>query len=304
MEMRRRDFLAALLPPLTGSTLVHEHILVDFIGADKVSPSRYDSDEVYRLALPKLNEIAQLGCRRLLECTPNFLGRDPRLLRRLADASGLEIWTNTGLYAAREFIFLPPYARTESANQLARRFMNEAKNGLIDGIKPRFIKIGVDRGPLPPLSRKLVEAAAIASRETGLPLASHTGNGPAALEQLEILTKAKCPLHHFVWVHAQNETNLDVHAQVARAGAWVELDGISPRSADHHLRCLHSLSDQNLLSKALISQDSGWYHVGEPNGGNFRGYSYIYTDFVPRLPADWAKILLIDNPAAAFRVSK
>ena len=304
MEMRRRDFLAALLPPLPGSTLVHEHILVDFIGAGKVSPSRYDPDDVYRLALPKLKEIAGLGCRRLHECTPNFLGRDPRLLRRLADASGLEIWTNTGLYAARDFIFLPPYARTESANQLARRFMNEAKNGLIDGIKPRFIKIGVDRGPLPPLSRKLVQAAAIASRETGLPLASHTGNGPAALEQLEILSKAKCPLEHFVWVHAQNETNLDVHAQVVRAGAWVELDGISPRSADHHLRSLHSLSDQNLLSKALISQDSGWYHVGEPNGGNFRGYSYIYTDFVPRLPAGWAKILLVDNPAAAFRGSK
>jgi len=304
MEMRRRNFLAALLPPLPGSTLVHEHILVDFIGAGKASPSRYDPDEVYRLALPKLKEIAGLGCRRLHECTPNFLGRDPRLLRRLADASGLEIWTNTGLYAARDFIFLPPYARTESANQLARRFMNEAKNGLIDGIKPRFIKIGVDRGPLPPLSRKLVQAAAIASRETGLPLASHTGNGPAALEQLEILSKAKCPLEHFVWVHAQNETNLDVHAQVVRAGAWVELDGISPRSADHHLRSLHSLSDQNLLSKALISQDSGWYHVGEPNGGNFRGYSYIYTDFVPRLPAGWAKILLVDNPAAAFRGSK
>ncbi len=300
MEMRRRDFLAFLLPPLPGSTLVHEHILVDFIGAAKASPARYDPEEVYRQALPKLKEIVGLGCRRLLECTPNFLGRDPRLLRRLADASGLEIWTNTGLYAARDFIFLPPYVRTESANQLTRRFINEAKTGLIDGIKPRFIKIGVDRGPLPPLSRKLVEAAAIASRETGLPLASHTGNGPAALEQLEILTKAKCPLENFVWVHAQNETNLDVHAQVARAGAWVELDGISPRSADHHLRCLQSLSEKNLLSKALISQDSGWYHVGEPNGGNFRGYSYIYTEFVPRLPAGWAKLLLVDNPAAAF----
>ena len=301
--MRRREFLAALLPPLPGSTLVHEHILVDFIGADKVSPSRYDPAEVYRLALPKLTEIYALGCRRLLECTPNFLGRDPRLLRRLADSSGIEIWTNTGLYAARDFLFLPPYARSESADQLARRFIAEAKNGLIDGIKPRFIKIGVDRGPLPPLSRKLVQAAAITSRETGLPLASHTGNGPAALEQLEILTKAKCPLSHFVWVHAQNETNLDVHSQVARAGAWVELDGINPRSADHHLRCLQSLSAANLLSKALISQDSGWYHVGESNGGNYRGYSYIYTDFLPRLPADWAKLLLIDNPSSAFRAN-
>jgi phosphotriesterase-related protein len=297
--MRRRNFLAALLPPASATTLVHEHVLVDFIGAAQVSRSRYNPDEVYRLALPKLQEVAALGCRRLLDCTPNFLGRDPVLLRRLADASGIDIWTNTGLYAAREFLFLPPYAKTESADQLARRFLAEFNNG-VEGTKPRFIKIGVDRGPLPPISRNLVRAAALASRESGLPLASHTGDGVAALEQLEILAKAKCPADHFIWVHAQNERNPEVHAQVARAGAWVEFDGINARSADYHLRCVQAMATRNLLSKTLISQDSGWYHVGEPNGGNFRGYSYIYTDFLPRLEAGWAQTLLADNPARAF----
>jgi hypothetical protein len=31
-----------ILPDKLGFTLPHEHILVDFIGADKVSPDRYD----------------------------------------------------------------------------------------------------------------------------------------------------------------------------------------------------------------------------------------------------------------------
>src|SRR5919198_1304461 len=92
------------IPSFSGkvdsSVLVHEHILVDFIGADKTHPGRYDPDEVFRIARPKLEEARQCGCRRLQECTPNFIGRDAKLIARLADAAGIDIWTNTGLYGA------------------------------------------------------------------------------------------------------------------------------------------------------------------------------------------------------------
>ena len=39
-----------------GFTLTHEHILVDFIGADKITTSRYNESEVYDKALPVLQE--------------------------------------------------------------------------------------------------------------------------------------------------------------------------------------------------------------------------------------------------------
>src|SRR5256885_14219304 len=101
--MLRREFLwaaGAALADKQPSVLVHEHVLVDFVGADQIRPGRYDRDEVFRIALPKLQELRQFGCRRLQDCTPNFLGRDPELLARLSDAAGLEIWSNTGLYGA------------------------------------------------------------------------------------------------------------------------------------------------------------------------------------------------------------
>ena len=85
--MLRREFLwvggGAALAGKPASVLVHEHVLVDFVGADQIRPGRYDRGEVIRIALPKLEEVRKLGCRRLLECTPNFLGRDPELLARL-----------------------------------------------------------------------------------------------------------------------------------------------------------------------------------------------------------------------------
>jgi phosphotriesterase-related protein len=303
--MRRREFLSLAGGSLAAgagfaaekaSVLVHEHVMVDFVGADFIRPGRYNREEVFRVARPKLEEVKRLGCRRLLECTPNFLGRDPELLARLSDATGLEIWSNTGLYGAANHKFVPAFARRETAAQLAKRWVAETR----EAWRPRFIKTGVNEGPLDELDRKLVRAAAITSRETGLTIASHTGNGAAALEQLEILSSERVSAAKFVWVHAQNERNKGVHEKVARAGAWVSLDGIGPESAAFHLECVRSLAAKGLLGRTLISQDSGWYHVGEAGGGEFRGYTYIYSDFLKRLEPAQVPVLMWENPRAAF----
>ena len=299
MPLSRRSFLAAFAAAPMRPILTHEHILVDFIGAKGVSRSRYDRDEVFRIARPHLEALKPHGVVRFHECTPNFVGRDPVLLDRLEQATGIEIWTNTGLYAARNFVFLPDYAHTESARQLANRWIREARRG-VEGKKPRFIKIGVDRGPLPELSRKIVTAAAYTSRETGLPVCAHTGDGAAAREELEILTREKVAPSKFVWVHAQNETNPAVQEELARAGAWVSLDGISPGGRDHHLKCVRNLAAKGLAGRVLLSHDAGWYHVGEPGGGRFRGFTYLFTDFLPQLDAGLAGQLMTVNPRAAF----
>jgi phosphotriesterase-related protein len=281
------------------SILVHEHVLVDFIGADKIAPGRYDPEEVFRVARPKLEEVKRLGCRRLLECTPNFIGRDAKLMRRLSDAVGMEIWTNTGLYGAADHKFVPAFARQESAEQLARRWIEEARRG-VDGVKPRFIKTGVNKGPLHEIDRKLVRAAAIASRETGLTIAAHTGDGAAALEEIDIVVAEKVKPSRFVWVHAQSEKDHAIHEKAARAGAWVEFDGVGPKTEDWHLDCVRFMASKGLLGRTLISQDAGWYNVGEPGGGNYRGYTYIYTDFLPKLESGWARRLMVENPVRAF----
>jgi phosphotriesterase-related protein len=298
--VRRREFLRAagrtVFAGKPASVLVHEHILVDFVGADQIRPGRYDREEVFRIARPKLEELRRLGCRRLLECTPNFLGRDPELLARLSDAAGIEIWSNTGLYGAADHKFVPAFAWGETAAQLAKRWIAETR----EAWRPRFIKIGVNRGPLDAIDRKLVRAAAITSRETGLTIASHTGDGAAAVEQLEIVIAERVSPAKFVWVHAQNERDHGLHEKVARAGAWVEFDGIGPKTVEFHLECVRFLAAKGLLKRTLVSQDSGWYHVGEPGGGEFRGYTYLYTDFLPRLNPAEVLVLMWENPRAAF----
>ena len=293
-----------------GLTLMHEHVLVDFIGADQVSPQRYDANHAFTTVLPHLLQARKLGCRTLVECTPAFLGRDVALLRQLSDASELHILTNTGLYGAAKDKHLPRYAFTESAEQLAARWTREVENG-IDGssIRPAFMKIGVDEAPLSEVDRKLVRAAAITSRTTGLPIASHTGTGPAAIAELEVLDEARVPASSFIWVHAQSERDPAFHMRAAKAGAWVEFDGVSEASIARHVELVVQMKTQGLLGRVLVSHDAGWYRVGLPDGGQFRPFDTLFTKFIPALTAAGVTSsevtrLLVENPRQALTLRR
>jgi phosphotriesterase-related protein len=306
---RRRSIqtvAGAIEPSQLGLTLVHEHVLVDFIGAAEVSPARYDADIVFRRALPFLRQAKALGCATLVECTPAYLGRDARLLQRLAQASGLHVLSNTGYYGANKDKHLPPHAFTETPQQLAARWIRECEQGIDGtGIKPGFMKIGVDAGPLSEVDAKLVRAAALTHKATGLPIAAHTGNGIAAHEEIDILERDGVPLSSFIWVHAHSEPDGALHQKAATRGAWVEFDGLAPKSVDRHVALVLAMRAAGRLDRVLVSHDAGWYHVGEPDGGEFRAFDTLFTTFVPALKAAGladadVQQLLVDNPRRAL----
>lgn len=289
---------------------MHEHVLVDFIGADKIQPGRYDREQVFDKALPYLKELVAVGCQTLVECTPAFLGRDPDLLLRLSRASGVHILTNTGIYGAAADKYVPQFAYRETAEELAHRWIREAEDGIPpSGIKPGFMKIGVDSGPLSPLDAKLVKAAALTHQRTGLVIASHTGDGVAAMAQLALLKDMGVPPGAFIWVHAQNESDPALHKKAADLGAWVEFDGIAPKTISQSITLVMELKRTGNLERVLISQDAGWYHVGEPDGGDFRGYTTLFSEFLPALLQAGAaskdvETLLVDNPRKALTPTK
>ncbi len=306
-ELRIETVTGPMEPEALGLTLMHEHVLVDFVGAADVSPARYDAGEAFKAVLPHLTQARQLGCETLVECTPAWLGRDPRLLKRLSEASGVRILTNTGYYGAAGDKFVPAHAFQETAGQLASRWIAEWKHGIADtGIRPAFMKIGVDEdAKLSEIDAKLVHAAGLTHLATGLPIASHTGTGAAAIAQLDLLDAAKVPLDAFIWVHAQGEKGETFHADAARRGAWVEFDGISESTAERHVHLVDRMKAQRLLERVLVSHDAGWYRVGEPGGGTFRPYDTLFTTFLPALKARGfsdadVRQLLVDNPRRAL----
>jgi phosphotriesterase-related protein len=295
-------------PAAMHFTLTHEHVLADFIGADNYSKERYNVEEVYAIALPFLSEVKNKGCSTFVDCSPAYLGRDVKLLQRLSAASGLNIITNTGYYGAVGEKFLPRFVYNESAEQLAARWILEWKDGIEGtGIKPGFIKTSVDKAPLSPTQRKIIDAAALTHLATGLTIGVHTGDGKAATEQLEILNARGVSPEARIWIHAQNEKDSRFHIEAAKKGSWVSFDGVNPNTISENLASLQTMKNEKLLQHVLVSQDSGWYNVGQPRGGEFKNYTTIFNQLIPAMEKngftrDEIDGLFVINPASAFTI--
>jgi phosphotriesterase-related protein len=304
--------IMTVLGPIPASeirtTLAHEHILVDFIGADSTGYHRWDKQAVIDKAMPHLEAVQAHGCKTLMECTPAYLGRDPELMKSLAEKTGLNILTNTGFYGSGKNKFIPSRAFDMSPEELADEWTAEFDAGIEGtGIRPGFIKISVDpNDSLIPMHEKLIRAAAITHLETGLAIMSHTGPDKPAFDQLGILEEYGVSPEAFIWTHAQAGT-LEGWIKAARLGAWISLDHVNREKLEEYMDHLSEMKSAGLLDQVIISHDAGWYRVGEEDGGRYNGYTTIFTELIPALMQkgfdnEDIERLLYHNPARAFTI--
>ena len=301
--------LGPVPPADLGRTLMHEHILTDIVGADRIAPGRFDGEEVGSVVLPPLKQLRSQGCRTFVDCTPAYQGRDPGLLARLAQLSGLHILTNTGFYGAAGGKYIPEFAFSATAEDLAARWTGEFHAGIPPaGIRPALIKVGVDAGPLSKMNGKLLSAAALTHLRTGMAIASHTGDGFAAMAQLSLLKSHGVSPAAFIWAHAQDERDRSFHGKAAEAGAWIEFDGISLETVDENIGLIREAKRAGYLRRVLISQDAVGFHVGERRGGYCPGYTFLFSDFLPQLrksgiDENETRMLTVENPRRALAQS-
>ena len=304
-------------PEEVGLALIHEHIMVDWIGADSTGRHRWDRDAIVARALPYLEEVKEFGVTTFLDCTPAYLGRDPYVLKKLADRTGIQILTNTGYYGSGNNKYIPKEAMKAPATEIASHWIKEFEHGIDgSGIRPGFIKISVENEKhLSEAHRKLITAAGIAHLETGMAIVSHTGGDSPAMAQIRVLKGLGVSPSAFVWTHAQNGS-MSGYVQAADQGAWISLDNINggtstdPDDAGNvawFVETLLAMKNHGFLDHVLISHDAGWYTVGEENGGSYRGYTDLFTKLIPQLERNGftqgdIDLVLRQNPRKAYAI--
>jgi len=296
--------LGPVNPEELGPTLIHEHVMVDFAGAEETGPHRWDRNEVARTMLPYLRQAQGLGVRTLVECTPMYLGRDVHILKRLSEATGMHILTNTGLY---KHPYVPRGMGHLTPDQLARRWIEEWAAGIDStDVRPGFVKIAVNRGHLVPLQRTIVRAAALTHLATGLAVACHTEDPVAAHEALDLIEAEGMDPARYIVAHAHNIDDLDEQDRLAARGPWLSYDGIGGgNGTERILRLVTHMMERGREEQILLSHDAGWYHVGEPAGGTQRPYTALFEEFLPVLRErgagdDEIHRLLVNNPRRAL----
>jgi phosphotriesterase-related protein len=162
----------------------------------------------------------------------------------------------------------------------------------------------VDKGTLSEIDGKIVRAAAVAHRETGLTIAAHTGANPEAVtQQLAILKEEGVDPAAWIWVHAHEAAVEDLLA-AADAGAWIELDAIRPGGYGAQLMRVEALVQAGHLSQVLLSHDGNSHRL---SGRAPKPYDALFTSFIPILEKagfdrESAVTLTERNPARAFTV--
>ena len=177
------------------------------------------------VAQNELRRYREAGGETIVDVTPPELGRDPSALRRLSELSGVNVIAGTGHYLQSTH---PPEVAEQSPEEIATWMIDEIRNGIGDtGVQPGVIgEIGVT-SDIHPDERKVLQAAAIAESETGLPISIHSPipYERRGLEIVDILEDAGARVERVIIGHMSHTIgHIDYHRSVADTGATLEYD--------------------------------------------------------------------------------
>ena len=126
------------------------------------------------------------------------------------------------------------------------------------------------------------------------------------MAELDLLDRAGVPADAFIWVHAHSERDATFHTRAAKAGRLGRVRRrLRARSVDAPRRAGAQMKAEGLLGRVLVSHDAGWFHVGEPDGGQFRPFDTLFTKFIPALTSagltkEEVRQLIVENPRRAL----
>jgi phosphotriesterase-related protein len=291
-----------------GLILPHEHLFTDLRGPHVPGYAEGEPSAVVQVVEPFLAEASAAGVTALVECSTVGVGRNLSVLKRLADATSIQIVAPTGVY--RE-AYIPDSLLDAAEEDLAELWTTELLEG-IEGtsIRAGFIKLAMsDDGPSA-LEIRNLKAAARASQDTGAVIASHTIGGQVAQREMDILEAAGLDLQRFIWVHAQTEPDLSILREAVGRGAFLEFDSVGApfQPQAELLETVIALIGAGFINHLLLSHDAGWYNPARPDGlpdEGYRGYTALIRDFLPELlrrgiTEEQVRLITVDNPARAF----
>ena len=280
-----------------GVTLPHEHLLLDLYRL--FQPHRDFLMNDIELAIDELRPFAEAGGRTVVEVTPTDAGRDPAGLKRIAEASGLNVIMGTGRYREPSY---EPSIWQRSTNDIAAEFIHEIEVG-VGGVRAGIIgEIGIHGYTLSPAEERVHRASARAQMRTGVAITTHANAAPVGLLQLDVFAEEGVDLRRVVIGHCDTYPRVDYHEAILERGAYVQFDTVRGIWAHETRRqvsqLLHHIRNGH-LERLLISQDIALDKFLTAYGGN--GYAYLVTQFVDLLreaglSQEQIDILLIENP--------
>lgn len=340
----------AMDPRNLGPTIMHEHIFIDF-WKDKVPPHNMPTTQAalwdqkltlenlhlarYRvpikdnyilgdeeLMIAEVREFKKNGGATIVDVTSIGIGRDPLALRRVSNATGLNVVMGAGWY---QKAYHPSNMDHLTVEDMSNEIIRDITVGVGDtGIRSGIIgEVGVNGEPLTPNEVKSLQASACASRVTGAAISLHYGGtGREKLEVIAILRDGGADLSRVIFGHSDTIAwDMPLMLELLGHGVNIQFDMLGLDMTPLFLRPMrHSIKDYNrgvartaqvieaipkLIEagyerRILLSQDVYSKTQLKRYGGN--GYSFIMEKVLPELnyrglERSQINRLVVKNPA-------
>lgn len=308
-------------PTEMGVTYCHDHIYcVPALWKEKGDTDLLlDSPEASQA---ELEIFVKAGGRTIYDATAIDYGRDVGVVKRIANAAGVQIIATAGFNKAIMWPGQMPgkgmsYAQwigSKSRAELAEHVTREVTEGM-DGtdIRGGVVKFGTGYNTMSEAETKVLLAVLDAHKATGAPIHSHTELGTMALEQLDLVKQEGVDPTYLTVAHLDRNPDPWLHRKVAETGAFLSFDGITRIKYDsEHVRtrCILDLVRSGHEDQLMVGGDIARRTMFASYGEGGLGMGFILQKWVPRFIEEAGEAgfdgkalvqkFFVDNPQRAF----
>ena len=220
-------------------------------------PARYDDAAEFAAATEAVTAAKGHGVTTIVDPTAMFGGRDVRFMKRVTDATGVNLVPCTGIYT---YDFLPHYFENRDADMIAAHFIEDIETGIQGtAIKAAFLKCAADAAGVTANVEKVHRACARASLQTGAPIMAHSmpavNTGP---RQVEIFLEEGVAPEKIQIAHCGDSDDVEYIQGLLDEGVYVGLDryGLEMyRPMEQRNAIAAELLRRGHAERVMISQD-------------------------------------------------
>ncbi len=243
-----------------GATLVHEHVMCGAAGGTRsLAALAGGRDALVATSVEALRDARAAGVRTIVDATPFDLGRDVELLAEVSRLSDVTIIAATGHWLRPSVMM-----ENRTITELADLFIADLATGA-DGttIRCGVMKVASEEG-ITDFERRVLEAVAIAHRETGAPIITHAAvRNRIGEAQADVFDALGVPPERVVIGHSDDTADLGYLTGLASRGYRIGMDrlpcGALPeyggRTVEDRIEMIVRLIDAGYGDRIVVSHD-------------------------------------------------
>ena len=301
-----------------GLTLMHEHIFIFSPELEQNYPDEaWREEEQVADAVRKLRAAKSKGVDSIVDLTVLGLGRDIRLIQRVAEQVELNIIVATGAYVTTAlplpFVFQDPKGPLGGREVLIEMFQQDIFEGIAGtSVRAGALKCASDIPGLTHDVDRVLRAVAHVHRTTNLPIFTHSdANSKGGLDQQRIFREEDIALDHVIIGHCGDTGDVEYLRELLDAGSYLGMDRFGLYNLldyETRIETVVRLCGDGYTSRLILSHDTSCYlrWAGELRSLSPKWeYVHIVDEVLPELrrrglTADQIEELMVANPRRIF----